>query len=210
MRKQISNNKILNGLYQYRLIIFAVFFLIVIPIFIVSFLYLGTYYEHKTVKFNSEVSSSKFMNAKLATVNDRPQYSLDLGDFTFYVNFTDITLPTEQENTDEDDNVTITLVNGRYHFSTYISNKKSNVSNVSANFALQTQWMDTLSTTSKELSSTSSTFTISYNHKLPKYPLWFVKVSRPDLYAHLSYSVGGIQRDVFIKMNLQNALVSIK
>lgn len=210
MRRQISENKFLNGLYQYRLFIFAIFFVIIVPITLISFLYLGTYFESKKVNFTENISSSKFSNALVSVVDNKVQYHLDLIDFELYLNFNQITLPTKNTSEDEDGKKTESYVNGRYHFSTYFSNKKGNVSEISANFALQTQWMDTLSTTSRPLSSSSDSFTISYNHILPKWPLWFVKVERPDLYVHLNYTVDGMERNVFIKMNLQDALVTIK
>ncbi|CCV64290.1 conserved hypothetical protein [Alteracholeplasma palmae J233] len=213
MRKQISSNKFLNNLYQYRLIIFVVFFVIIVPVVFLTFLYLGNYLKYNKVTFNEELVSSNFRN--LTYHEDSNTFEVDLGDFTFVVEPDRITTP-KKSITTKDEKEVETLVGGNYLFNSYIDKKQSDVTNLKAQFVLQTQWIDNKnSLLDKDLveknnsSSYSKRVSIDYNFMHPTTTLAFISVKRPDLYIALTYKNSSFENQTFfLKADLQN--ISIK
>ena len=210
MKKDISNNKLLNILYKRRLIIFIIMFLLIIPVFFFIIVYAGGANQFKEVDFGKGILNSSFINMKTEDKKD-PTFTHSTAFFDFNIEFTRIVEPKAQIVNEVSE-----LQGGKFDFKVDFKHKEGfnnfDTSTINVIFVLQTQWLENtslpLERSYSDLTTGSSSskgqISINYNNLFPQ-NYWGITVRRPDLYIMLQYS----EQTVFLRSNLQDVGVPI-
>lgn len=169
-------------------------FVVVIPLILVIFMYVQSYTRSQRVSFDTSSSDPMYVNEFIA-IDELKGLSLD-------VEWDVLQLPTSNEQGE--------LTGGYYRFKIrYNPDENTSISSVSVTPVLQTDWAD-LSVVGETINLTTAytDMLIEFNHTLPISPLFFVKVTDPNLYLKLTYLhvIAGLQtqKTIYIKYPLHN------
>lgn len=173
-------------LLKHRFIIIISMFVLLIPIAFVIALYVGDYLRYQNVTFEEGevVSNFRTMDYTNEDTDDAHEVLvMETQHVIIYAKLMNIIVP---EYIDE-------LDVGRYEFQFRYETKGSvTLQSINIRALLQTDWVDARSEQVINLQpprdAWSTTRNIDFKYQLPVYPLWFVKVERPLLYVHLSYT----------------------
>ena len=182
-------------LHQNRLKVVTLTFIIVTPIALLLVAYLGSYTVNKVTYFDEEETAQ-------TVYVDTYKGLDDIDGFELFITWEELKYPILVEETD-------TLAGGYYRFGIhYEANPNYTINTVYVTPLLQTDWTDMRSLGTVFTADTESRlFLVEFNYHLPVRPLWFVRVSEPNLYLKVEYSVsyGGnqIQKTEYVKYSLK-------
>jgi hypothetical protein len=165
-------------LHQNRLKVVTLTFIIVTPITLLLVAYLGSYTVNKVTYYEqTETVDTVYV--------DTYKGLDDIAGFELFIEWEELKYPVEVEGSDA-------LVGGYYRFSIYYeANPNYTINSIYVTPLLQTDWTDMRSLGTTFTARTDSRlFLVEFNYHLPVRPLWFVKVSEPNLYLKVEYSVG--------------------
>ena len=152
-------------LYQHRLAVFMILFLVILPIIFVPSIYVKTYLDSKPVLFSDK-------KADVVSVDDMPLFDIDY-------TITHVRLP----NSDN--------VGGYYRFNYELikTSGVNQISNIRVQFQLSTRWAkySEVSTEQTVTLATMKTVQMNFNYDMDKSVLPLVKASGPTLYAKITY-----------------------
>lgn len=199
MAKSIVENKkkktLWGFIHQYRTKIVLLMFLVLVPITLVSVVYIGAYTNNKKVHFDQEVTEETVYLKEFISKDD-------IDGITLFIDWYELKYPVKNE---EDE-----LVGGEYTFDMYYEVKESyEILQVSVTPLLQTPWTNIRSlATQSSLNLSSRRVKVPFNYELPVSPLWFVKVTDPNLYLKVDYSFmsanNQVSKTVYVLFELEN------
>lgn len=183
---------------KYRIKILLAFFIIIVPIFIVSTIYIGRYNATTKIYFSQELTNeTKTIKAKDFTTN------LELEPFNLTILWDSITTP-NINNLDE-------YYGGSYSFKIdYTVNEGYTINAVKVAAVLQTKWVLARGFLNEtRYNSQSITLNVPFNHVLPMRDLIFFNIKDPILYLKVVYlhptSLGEAESTpYYIKLDLKN------
>ncbi len=186
MKKQKIEEKrtFWTWLHRYRTKVVILAFLIILPLTLIFTAYIGSYTSNRRVNFDLEVTEETEVIKQFINFDEIDALILNIV-------WSELKHPITLPDTDE-------LAGGYYKFNiSYVANENYNVKNVSVIPVLQTDWKNIRSLgTSKSIREAGTEVSIIFNYELPFNPLLFVKVSEPNLYLKVQYTVTSSGNDV--------------
>ena len=165
----------LNWLHYNRLLIVIILFFVILPITLITTVYLGAHIRNRRVHFDPIITDQ----TEFITSFKTPDQLRHLEIFIEWENFR-----SPIENAEGD------LVGGFYRFNIRFEAKEDfNISQVHIIPVLQTRWVNYRSIGNMHLLSESfASFDVLFNFNMPARPLWFVRVDDPILYIKVMYA----------------------
>lgn len=220
MKKKKAQGKLgfWRWVHKYRLKIVGVSFIVIVPLVLLTTIYVGSYTNNRKIHFDQQKTEQTVVISKYRKVNPE---DLTLNSNFYYEindinNHLDLFIRWNEYHIPYLNSTTGNLDFGRYRFHMYYNaNENVTINFVNVTPLLQTDWTPIRSLgTAIPIQTTSVAqltynFDVSFNYRMPVRPLPLVRVDGPLLYLRITYQVllDGVTENkrAYIQFDLNNA-----